>query len=307
MQIHSFRLILPVMSLLVPFTWHRSAQAQEGGIEVFSAETIFMGGTRASTSYTYTGKGSLLRGSDEISDPQNRQLDEHRFVASIDHGFLPDLTASLLVPYVRRTLETNGQGSTGSGLGDVAFLIKYRAWKKDWKRSASHFALIFGMETPTGATSERDNGTLLSPSLQPGSGSWDPFGGILANLSIDRFRFDGVAFFKANSEGAQGFEEGDFLSVEVDGAYRFLHKPYPGPSANAKVGIQFRHQERSKQNDVSLANSGSDEIVVRTGLTWHPVPRLDITSSVDLPLYQNFNGEQLARDIRVFLGFGVRF
>jgi hypothetical protein len=295
------------MTVFVLTTWHRSVQAQEGGIEVFSAETIFMGGTRASTSYTYKSKGSLLRGSNEINDPQNSQLDEHRFVVAVDHGFRPDLTASLLIPYVYRTLDTNGQDSTSSGLGDVAFLIKYRAWKKDWKRGASHFALISGMETPTGDTSERDNGTLLPSSLQPGSGSWDPFAGILANLELDRFRFDGVVFFKANSEGSQDFEEGDFLSVEVDAAYRFLHKPYPGPSASVKLGFQWRHQERSKQNDVSLANSGSDEIVVRTGLTWHPVPRLDITSSVDLPLYQNLKGEQLARDIRVFFGFGVRF
>jgi hypothetical protein len=305
MQIKKIRTSLPLLSVLTLLHWH--AHAQDGGIEVFSAETIFHGGTRASSSYTYKTKGSLHRGSNEISDPQSRKLDEHRIVVSVDHGFRPELTASLLVPYVHRTLNTNGQDSTGSGLGDVAFLIKYRAWKRDWKRSASHFALITGMETPTGKTNERDNGTLLTPSLQPGSGSWDPFAGVLTNLSLDRFRFDGVLFYKANSEGSQGFEEGDFLSVEIDGAYRFLHKTYPGPSASVKVGFQWKHQERSKQNDLSLASSGSDEFVVRTGLTWHPVPRLDITSSVDLPLYQKFNGEQLARDIRVFMGFGIRF
>jgi hypothetical protein len=307
MQIQLFRYAIPVFGMFMLGNWHNKVHGQEGGIEVFSAGTIFVGGTRASATYTYKSRGSLFRGSNEISDPQNRQLDEYRIVASVDHGFRPDLTASLLVPYVSRTLDTNGQDSSGSGLGDVAFLIKYRAWKKDWKRSAAHFALIGGMEAPTGTTNERDNGALLPPSLQPGSGSWDPFAGILTNVNLDRFRFAGVLFYKANSEGAQDFEEGDFLAVEIDGGYRFYHKPYPGPSANVKVGFQWRHQERSKQNGVSQANSGSDEIVLRTGLTWHPIPRLDITSSVDLPLYQNFNGEQLARDIRVFFGFGVRF
>jgi len=223
------------LAALVGTTLASNAWSQEGGIEVFAAETLFTSGTRVSVGHVYRSRGSLLLGDDEISDPLDQTLSEHRVVTSIAHGIRRDLTLSALFPVVRRELDSNAGDVRNSGLGDVALLAKYRAYKQDWKRGAMHVSLIGGLELPTGDTGARAAGARLSPSLQTGSGAWNPFAGVSMNASFNRVRFDAIGFYKLNTEGAQGLEAGDFFSLEADAAYRFLHAKYPGPTASAKL------------------------------------------------------------------------
>jgi hypothetical protein len=313
--VHKDKLHRTVLSKCILFTClmllpvcQQQASAQEGGIEVFAGETLFEAGTRGSITHIYKRKGSLLMGHNEISDPQDGLYQEHRTVLSIDHGFKPDLTATLLFPYVEKSLDTVALGTQrASGIGDASVLLKYRVVDKGWKRSAFYVALIGGAELPTGTTSERDAGVRLAPGLQPGSGSVDPFVAVSATLSLDRFRFDNTVFYKVNTEGSQDFDEGDFFSVSSSVAYRFLHTRYPGPTASVKVGLQYRHQGRDQISDVNVASSGSDELLARFGVTLHPKPAWDIKASVDVPVYQDVNGMQLAQDVRLFFGLGLRF
>ena len=283
------------------------AFSQEGGIELLAAETLFDGGTRVSVSHIYKSKGTLFRGSDEVPDALDRVLEEHRVVAAVDHGLRPDLTISALLPFVTKKLESNAGDADSSGVGDMALLAKFRAYKRDWKRGAFHISTIAGIEAPTGETDEKEGGSRLPPQLQPGLGSWNPFFGLSTNLNLDRLRFDALAFYKVNTEGSQDFEKGDFFALEVDAAYRFLHTKYPGPTASAKLGLQWRHEDNAERNGSTVADSGSEELLLRPGLTWHPKPNIDISLAVDVPLYQDFDGEQLGLDYRTFLGIGMRF
>lgn len=297
--------------LMITLATVRPIAAQEGGIEVFAAETLFDQGLRLSLSHLYKRKGNRYRGTDHVSDPSDELVEEHRAVASIDYGFLPSLTASLLLPVVYLEKRERGPTSTtrtrASGLGDAALITKYRFYKQDWTRGTFGAAAIVGLEMPTGETDARDNGMRLDPSLQPGSGSWDPFGALAVHCDLDLFRFDGLVLYKGNTEGAQRFTDGDFFTAELNAAYRFLHKKYPGPTASVRLGVQFRHEEHAEQRGHSVPNTGSDVIVLRIGLGTHPIPRLDLSVSVDVPVWRNVRGEQLVLDVRTFFGLGVRF
>lgn len=296
-----------VLTLLTLLTGAAPASAQEGGIEVFAAETLFASGTRVSISHIYKRNGTRFDGTSEVSDPLHRTFTEQRLVASIDHGLRPDLTLSLLAPYVHKSLDSSAGDLGGEGFGDVALLAKWRMHKRDWKRGAVHLSLVGGVELPTGETGVRDNGMRLPVSLQPGSGSWDPFVAIAGTLDLNRYRFDALAFYKLNSEGAQSYDQGDFTSFDLKGAYRFLHTKYPGPTASAKLGLQWRHEGRAEQRGSIVAGTGSDELRVRTGLTWHPAPEWDLSLSVEVPLHQDFVDQQLGLDYRTFLALGIRF
>ena len=57
----------------------------------------------------------------------------------------------------------------------------------------------------------------------------------------------------------------------------------------------------------SLADSGSDILFLHLGLTVHPIPRMDFAVGFDHPLYSNYNGTQLSRDIQFSVTFGLRF
>lgn len=283
------------------------ATAQEGGIEVFAAETLFATGTRGSISHIFKRKGKLLQGSDSVPNTLDLRRDEHRIVAAVDHGIRPDLTISALFPFVTKELESNSGDLSGSGFGDLALLAKYRAYKQDWPRGAFHLSTIGGVEIPTGETDERDGGTRLPPELQAGLGSWNPFIGLSANLNLNRYRFDALALYKLNTEGAQDFEKGDFVSLQADAAYRFYQAKYPGPSASARLGLQWRHEGKSKLAGLTLADSGSEAFLLNAALGWHPAPNIDISLAIDLPLHEDLEGTQLGLDYRTFLALGIRF
>jgi hypothetical protein len=288
-----------------------AASGQEGGIETFAGETLFDQGARASASVIYKREASVYRGDRRVHDPQDREFEELRVVLGADYGVLPELTVSVLAPIVARSLRRRtGQGREhlrGFGPGDMAALAKVRIYKTDWHRSSFNLAAIVGLELPTGRTDEELRGERLPSKVQPGAGAWNPFVAVGATLDIDRVRFDGLCFYKRNNEGTQDFKAGDFLSLEVDAAYRFLVTDYPGPTASAKLGLQWRHTDGARRRGRRLPDSGSDLLVLRTGVGVHPIPRMDLSLSADVPLYRHVEGEQLVRDVRVALSFGVRF
>jgi len=281
--------------------------AQQGGIEVFAGETLFEQGTRVSFSHILKRKGTLLQGSDEISDPLDRTRTENRYVVGLDHGIDRDLTLSALIPLVDRELDSMGSKSGSTGLGDVALLAKYRVHRKEWEQSAFYVSLVGGAEVPTGSTHHRSAGMRLAPSLQPGTGAVNPFLALAGTMSVGRARYDALTFYKVNGEGAQEFDPGDFFAVKASAGYRFLHKKYPGPSASAKLGLQWNHTDSASQYGSLLPNSGGEELLGTFGMGWHPVPQLDISLAVDVPLHQNLDGQQLGLDLRTFFAIGIRF
>jgi len=283
------------------------AAAQDGGIEIFAGETLFTDGTRLSLTEIWKTKRGLLSGSSSIDDPLNRRFQERRTVLGINHGIARGWSLSALLPYVQRDLDASTGDLSGSGPGDLSLILKHRFHYRDWRRSAWHSSWILGVETPTGDTHARDGGLKLSPSLQPGSGSFDPFLGVASTLDLDLWRFDALAFYKANTEGAQDFEEGDRLTLLLSGKYRFIQEVYPGPSASGTVGLKWSTTDHSSQAGSSVSSSGGDELLLKLGLGWHPRPDMDLGLSLDLPLYEDLNGQQLGLDSRVQLSLGWRF
>ncbi|MCH2372649.1 MAG: transporter [Planctomycetes bacterium] len=302
--------VLSIALVALSFATNRS-HAQTGGIEVFAGETLFRRGWRISETYLYRREGTLYRGSNSVSDPQDRLFQEHRVVTGVDYGLLADLTVSGLLPVVHQELRIkNGSGRDyvdSFGLGDLALLLKYRYYKIDWEHSTFATAVVTGLEFPTGRTDEKEDGVRLPPRLQPGFGAWNPFAALATRLSLNRVRLDLNTFYKVNTEGSQNFEPGDFLSLSLNGKYRFWHTKYPGPTAGVLFGVQWRHQGRDKGDGRSLSDSGSDLILLSPGIGVHPIPNMDLSLSVDVPVYQNYNGEQLGWDVRTILALGFRF
>src|SRR5262249_39058492 len=82
----------------------------------------------------------------------------------------------VLVPVVTNHFESAGGTVGGTGLGDIAALVKYRFYRRDSERGTTQAAFTFGVKLPTGETGLTDlNGALLPATLQPGSGFTDLF------------------------------------------------------------------------------------------------------------------------------------
>jgi len=309
LQRQAFRWVL----LVAVFFPQGKTFSQNGGIELFSGNTIFESGSRISLSHIYVSQGSLFNGSEEVPNPLERSRREHRMVLGFDHGVTPELSVSLLLPVVEK--ESESQDPSGNsqvrGLADAALLGKYRFFSDYWAKSAFHSSLIAGLELPTGASDERNGAGYLPFNMQLGTGSVDGIVGLGLTLSPGRYRFDLHAIYKVNNEGDRDFSEGDYLSIGLDFAYRFYHATYPGPSASAKISLHWRDEDPDELGGARVDNTGARELRIRGGLVYHPYPEIDLLAVVEIPLYGSFKaatGEgQLVLDVRTFFGFGFRF
>lgn len=91
-------------------------------------------------------------------------------------GFRPNFDLGLLVPVTTTRFESAGNSVGGSGLGDIMALVKYRFYRHDSERRTTQASVTFGPKLPTGLTGlTGTNGRPLPATLQPGSGSTDPF------------------------------------------------------------------------------------------------------------------------------------
>ncbi len=294
--------------LIVATVLAAPAAAQSGGIETLTGEMLFASGTRLSVSHSMQHKGSIYTGSDEVANPLGSSYTEHRTVFGFDYGVSSSFTLTALLPVISKSFEQDGMGNLNSaGIGDLAVLAKVLLHHNYWRRGGYHFAAAAGLEAPTGSTSTEDGGARLGPGMQSGSGSWDPFVSFSANLEADRWRFDAIAIYKENTEGAQDYEDGDDFAVDLVAAYRFLHAPYPGPSANVKLGLLYRHEGAAEQAGVTVLNSGNEQWLGRLAFAWHPQPAIDLSIAFDVPLAQDYDGTQLALDYRTSVAFGIRF
>lgn len=306
-------LLLALPMFLVVFCTTAPARAAESvrGLGVFSAETIFEDGKRITLTHVYRRRAELYRGYDRVHDGRRRVLRENLITLGLEYGLRRDLTLSLFVPLVERTLE-NRDGAQRTkddtlGLGDVAAAAKFRFLRITWPRSAFNLALTAVVAAPTGEARERKDGALLPPEVQSGSGAWSATLAFATTLSLNRFRADAGLRYQASSEGEQDLTKGEVLVATVSADYRFWHEKYPGPTAKISGGLVYRYENESRVSGRPVHDSGSDVLSLKLGITSHPVPQVDLVIEVDLPLAQRYRGEQLGRGTATTLGFGFRF
>ena len=216
--------------------------AQQGALELFVGETLFVGGTRAALTWLHVEDGGLALNGDTVANTEGIARDRDVVVASWATNLSRGLDLALVLPWISNDARFGGSSGVLStddgGVGDLAFVLKRRLYNDVWNRGAWNVSVLGGVETPTGETSERTNGELNPPGLQPGSGSWDPFLGLASTWEQGRFRFDSQVFWQTFGEGDQDFEAGDVLSVELDVGYQALMTQYPGPTVSTKAGVR---------------------------------------------------------------------
>ena len=110
--------------------------------------------------------------------------------ANLAYGVNDNFTIGIALPYSERTdireaHNDMGEGETelagnSRGLSDMTLFGQYRFFSQD----SFHLAVLAGLKTPMGKTSERGlEGGRFEAEQQPGSGAWDPFIGIAGDRS----------------------------------------------------------------------------------------------------------------------------
>jgi hypothetical protein len=283
---------------------------QEGTLDLLDGETLYDGGWLFALSAEAHTKDGLLHGTDRRGDPlDRRQVDEAALLA-VHYGLRYDLQLTAMLPYVDRTLTLDDPSGpdrySADGLGDAVLAAKWRVQRWDAPGVGTNLSVLAGAELPTGSDDERDHGVLLPRDLQPGSGSWDPFGGLSLTHEPGRWRFNAFAVYQRNGEGSRDAKNGDRFAAEIAAGNRFWLHPYPGPFMRADLMLRYRWEDRDRVGGHDDPDSGGEQVSVAVNWAFRPRPILDLQLSVEVPVWQSLEGAQLKDEVTVFLIFGYR-
>lgn len=242
--------------------------------------------------------------------PMDRELTAYGLPLVGVYGMTPQWAVFGALPLLRKRLAvTTSQGRVTrgpTGLGDARLFARYTAWHQNRQGQTIRFASLAGLELPTGRSDDTDGLGRLPQPLQLGSGSWDPFAGLVFTWQTLQWQVDVAPVYQVNTE-AHDFEFGNEVRLDVASKYRLGRRELDGgvPGffyANLETNLIWRDQ--NKADDRVNPNSG--------GTTWFVAPGFQfITKSVvfegavQLPAVQDLNGTALEEDFVTTLSLRV--
>jgi hypothetical protein len=260
---------------------------------------------------------------------------EHDEVETVNRaaGFLVNyatsdrVVLSAFVPFVSRYHEHIGDTHHGSSvaptvarhhvketwrfddLGDVSVTARYRVAPRLWATG--------GVEIPTGMRRPaNDEGEIAEPTLAPGSGSTDVFGGVVFQTQIPvpslsrgplgnaaSMPFFAGATYRVNGPGTEDYRIGDELLVNAGVIYPLFAKL----QVIAQVNADFRGKDDVGDTDENRDHTGRSEVYVSPGLRVGLPGGIAAYWLVQIPVYQRVNGIQLTADYNFVGGIQARF
>jgi Putative MetA-pathway of phenol degradation len=237
----------------------------------------------------------------QASGSNGRQVSNLVAPVVLVYGLNARLAAFGVLPIVSRDFEM--AASTGKvkrdtgGLADTRLWLRYTVHQKNGRGRTTRIAPFAGIEAPTGKTTESDALGRLPRSLQLGSGSWDPFVGLVFTHQRFAWQVDISAFYQFNSTNSE-FRFGDIARLDVASKVRVLpEKLGPGLPRFLYANLETNLINLKKNHIGSIADVDSG------GLIWFVAPGVQVVSrrtvfeaAVQLPIYTDMNGTALEPD-----------
>ncbi len=223
-----------------------------------------------------------------------------------------DLMLFGVLPYLDKRLESTVDGArrarSARGIADLRLFGRYTVFRKNFKGGLIRVSPFAGLEFPTGDDDERDSFGRLPASVQLGSGSWDPFGGLVATYQTLDFEIDGQIAYQANTGGGP-VEFGDVARADASIQYRIWPRELGSGLPAFVYGVleaNLIHRGRNEAGGVTDPNSGGTTVFLVPGLQYAS-KRWVFEAAVQLPVFQDLNGTALEKDTIVRAGFRFNF
>ena len=171
----------------------------------------------ATGSFVFREQFLYQKASDDPSTA-DRNLEVLGGIAVLGYGVTGDLALFGVLPYLDKELDLTMPGAQqvalgARGIGDAQVFARYTVFQKDMRGSNFRVAPFIGLKVPTGDDDGRDALGRLPQPFQSGSGSWDPFGGVIATYQTLDYEIDTQINYVANTP-ANHFKFGnEFLKL----------------------------------------------------------------------------------------------
>ena len=253
------------------------------------------------------GKG-IVRTQNKIirstGDPTNadRELLALAFPVVGVYGITSRFSVFGVLPVHNKSLTLNTpQGQverdTGFGIGDTRFFTRYDIYRSSTAGSILSISPMAGLELPTGRDGQRDSLGRLPWPLQRGSGSWNPFGGVVLTYQTREWFFNIATSYQINTE-ADNFESGN--EYRLDGVIKYRLFPREiGPDTPGFFYLDLESnlilQGKNTGNGSVDNNSGGTTWFVDPGLQYI-TQKFVFEAAIQLPVVQGLNGTALETD-----------
>ena len=276
------------------------------GICAFSPEFAFAAPVTFNTALPvsqghWVGREQVIYGK---ADRNGDEIQSARSVTVLGYGVRPNLAVFGVLPVISRDLKlAAGAERNVTGIGDVRVFARYTAYKNDISGGTFRIAPFLGLELPTGENRKSDNLGKLPPGLQPGSGSWDVFGGVIASWATLDWGVDGQVAWQANT-GADGINGGNLFKADLAIYKRLLPVEITADTTGfLRGGLEFNYRDEGRTflGDSADQNSGGKRFYITPGLQY--ASRLwIIEAAVQIPVTQSLNGSNFRQDYVLRLG-----
>ncbi len=255
-------------------------------------------GLKLDINFNYLDQTQYRHGTHHISTldvPEETELEKstrtNTTTVNLDYIFNSDWAMSLQVPWISRDHGTYGEEhdeldtSSTDSIGDIKVMARFQGFTKN-----HNFGLELGVKLPTGSFDKSfRSGKGLDRGLQPGTGTTDFIAGL---YYFDSFSENWGYFAQANVQtplnSRDGYRPGTAENLNVGVRYTGFHSIIPQLQLNGRIA------SRDSGGNADVLNSGGSMIYFSPGVTYEVTRQLSTYVFVQIPLYQNLNGYQLA-------------
>jgi len=242
----------------------------------------------------------------------DRDKESSGLVSVIGYGVTPKFALFGALPYFNKSLSVdsiNGRVKrSNNGFGDPKIFGRYTFFQQDQPGQTFRLASFGGLKAPTAQSNKTDRLGLLPPSLQPSSGSWDYFGGLVLTYQTVDFQFD--AQIQSEQKGRNnGFEFGRQLNFDLS----YQHRVFPqlvGAGTRsflyAVIESNWVVQESNRFFGIEDINTGGSTLYITPGVQYVTFKYI-LEAAVQIPVAQNLNGGALETDYIFTTGFRINF
>ena len=244
--------------------------------------------------------GEITRHHDEV-----RTINRNT-VLTFDHAWNKQWAVSVSLPWrsvAHDHIHNHHQGTehipehwSFNDVGDIRVLGRYQR--------VQNMGLLGGIKLPTGSFSvENDEGDVAERSLQPGSGTTDVLLGAFYQQHDIRSPHSWFAqiLLQESLNTRDGFKSG--RTVKLDGGVQYAASSQWSVLAQVNTVIRARDQG----DEAEPEDTGSQAIYFSPGVSFLVMPRIQLYSFFQQPIYQNVHGVQLVADYSFILGIKSSF
>lgn len=254
----------------------------------------------------------ILRRFKSDSTALNRHMKVSGVVSVLGYGITSKLALFAALPFLEKSMTQSTGGSpitrSSTGAGDLKVFARYTVIQRDMPSKTVRLAAFGGLKAPTGQHSKTDSvGTLPRP-LQPGSGSWDSFAGLVLTYQTLPFQADAQVSFRRNGR-ALGFQVGHEFRADLSLQYRLLPQRLSADTARFLYGVvetSLITQNHNKLAGVPDRTTGGTTVYLTPGLQY-VTKKWILEAAIQLPIVQNLKGTALRTDYLFTTGFRVNF